>query len=523
LFLSSLVRFTGIPADAIRFLSVVIIAGFGLTLVLPAAQKKMELLFTKFSSIVPQNNKRQGMYGGVLIGLSLGLLWTPCVGPILASVISLAAIGEVGFSAVLITLAYSLGTAIPMFMIMMGGSTALRKVPWLTQNTQKIQMAFGFVMILTAVGIFFNLDRKFQSYILDRFPNYGVGLTQFEDTAEVRDQLDNLNPGENKQFLDQKEETDMNKKTKDLINRKIQSPELIQGGEWLNSEPLSMGDLKGKVVLIDFWTYSCINCQRTLPYLRDWWKKYEDSGLVIIGVHSPEFEFEKDLGNVQEAAKDFALEYPIMQDNDFRTWRAYNNRYWPAKYLIDKDGYIRYYHFGEGEYDETEEAIQLLLEEIGADVKDVEVKNPGYQTYSRTPETYLGYWRIDNFSSNEKLVKDNLTTYTVPSKIPNNGVAYEGNWLVEYQHANPQEGAKLLLNFESKEVFLVMRPKGDSSKVKVLVDGKEQFFGEDVDSGVVTVTSDTLYKIVKLEDPGRHLLELEFLDSETEVYAFTYG
>src|SRR3990167_7742555 len=364
LFLSTIVRFSGISADALRLVSVLVIAGFGASLLIPQFQVLLERLFSKLAGFIPSNQNRTGFGGGLLIGFSVGLLWTPCVGPILASVISLAITGTVTFDAFLITLAYSLGTAIPMFLIMLGGQNALRRVPWLLSNTARIQKLFGVLMILVAIGIYFNVDRRFQTYILNAFPKYGIGLTKFEDNELIRNQLD-------KKAGTEVKKEDMGKPLFDLIEPKgVKAPEIIPGGVWFNSEPLTLEKLRGKVVIIDFWTYSCINCQRTLPYLRDWNKKYKDKGLVIIGVHAPEFEFEKSEKNVADAIKDFKLTYPIVQDNEFETWRAYNNRYWPAKYFIDKEGYIRYSHFGEGAYDESEKVIQELLKETGAEVSN---------------------------------------------------------------------------------------------------------------------------------------------------------
>lgn len=300
------------------------------------------------------------------------------------------------------------------------------------------------------------------------------------------------------------------------------APELIPGGVWFNSDPLTLAQLKGKVVLIDFWTYSCINCQRTLPYLRSWWEKYNNKGLVIIGVHSPEFAFEREEKNVKAAISDFGLKYPIVQDNNFDTWMAYDNHYWPAKYLIDKDGYIRYSHFGEGKYDDTEKVIQELLAEMGTDIA-IPINNPSYQVYSKTPETYLGYGRIENFASPEIISPNKLSLYSSPKTLPDNGVAFEGNWIVMEEYANPQKGAKLFLNFESKEVFLVMRTSASPAKVKVYVDDKLQYFGEDNKNGTATVGSDRLYKLINLPSPGQHILRLEFEDSDVQLFAFTFG
>lgn len=517
LFLSTIVRVSGIPADGLRGFSIVIIAVFGASLLFPNFQKLMEQIFAKLSAIVPRRGQKSGFGGGVLIGLSLGLLWTPCVGPILASVIALAITGNVNIEALLITLAYSIGTAIPMFLIIAGGQNVLRKVPWLLANTVKIQKAFGVLMILTAILIYFNVDRRFQTFILQTFPNYGIGLTKFEDNAVVKKQLGDMGS-------EKINEEDMGKPSFKLSNPKgTIAPELISGGAWFNSEPLTLRGLKGKVVLIDFWTYSCINCQRTLPYLRDWHEKYKDKGLVIIGVHSPEFEFEKSQKNVSQAIVDFKLEYPIVQDNNFATWRAYNNRYWPAKYFIDKEGYIRYSHFGEGEYDQSERVIQELLKETGVEGVSTEVNNPEYKIESRTPEIYLGWGRIEYLASSEMIQRDILASYSKAKNLPRNMFALEGEFNVMQEYSNPKKGARLYLDFEAKEVFLVMRPKSGKSEVSVYLDNQIQFPGEDNINGNISIEADRLYKLIKLPQMGRHELRLEFEDDNTEIFAFTFG
>src|SRR3989344_415775 len=508
LFLSTIVRLSGIPAESLRIFSVVVIALFGISMLIPKFQYWTELLFSRLSQFMPQSQNRTGFGGGILIGLSLGLLWTPCVGPILASVISLAITGSVNLDAVFITLAYAVGTAIPMFFIMIAGQTALRKAPWLLTNASHIQKAFGVLMILTALAIFFNLDRKFQTFILNVFPNYGTGLTKFEDISLINNALQNLSAPEVKK-------EDMGKPTFEMDKSQgTPAPELIPGGQWFNSEPLKLADLKGKVVVIDFWTYSCINCQRTFPYLKSWWEKYKDKGLIIIGVHSPEFEFEKNPKNVAKAIADFGLTYPVVQDNDFSTWRAYKNRFWPAKYFIDKDGNIRYTHFGEGAYDESEKVIQELLAETGSDVSQTQISNPTYENYAKTPELYLGYWRIEALSSPEFIVKDAPALYTSSLTPPANKFGYSGEWDVMEQYSNPKKGSLLFLNFDAKEVFLVMRPKDGKSpgKVKIYLDDKPvsetDAAGVDVKDSVITVTSDTLYKLINLTTPGRNILQL---------------
>lgn len=499
LFLSTVVRISGIPADLLRFLSVTIIAGFGLSLLVPQLQMLAEKLFFRMAGLIPHNTSKKGFWSGILIGMSLSLLWAPCVGPILASVISLAVTGTVNINSFIIMLAFSAGTSIPMFLIMAGGQNLLSRVPWLVKNTPKIQKAFGVVMILTSVGILFNADRRFQTFILANFPDYGVGLTKFENFTPVVKELQEIRNGSTSK------EDILNPMINLLQTKKLHAPEIISGGKWFNltsGGPLTIASLQGKVVLIDFWTYSCINCQRTLPYLKQWWAKYQDKGLLIIGVHSPEFEFEKNPKNVEKAIADFGIKYPVVQDNDFSTWRAYDNNYWPAKYFIDKDGYIRYSHFGEGNYDQNEQVIQQLLAEIGANNIPSGVNNPQYQIYSRTPETYLGSKR----------------------SVPSRNLKLKGEWIVTDEYAVPQRGSSLTYNFESKEVFLVMQPAGDNpAKVKVYVDGKMEYFGEDNKNGITTVDSARLYKLINLSTPGKHELRLEFEDGNAQLFAFTFG
>jgi thiol-disulfide isomerase/thioredoxin len=483
-------------------------------MLIPKVQLWIEIFFSRLSNKLPQSNANPSYWSGVLVGLSLGLLWTPCVGPILASVISLAITGTVTLDAVFITLSYAVGTAIPMFFIMYGGQNIFQKVPWLLKNTANIQKAFGVVMILTSLALLTNLDRKFQTFVIQTFPQYGAGLTKIEDTAAVQNQLEKAS---------QTSSARPRAKSGVLQPKGVRAPALVAGGSWFNTKPLLLDELKGKVVIIDFWTYSCINCQRTIPYLKTWWEKYKDNGLVIIGVHAPEFEFEKSEKNVQKAISDFGITYPVVQDNDFATWKAYDNNYWPAKYIIDAEGFIRYSHFGEGKYDETEKVIQELLEEAGATDVSSEISNPAYTTYARTPETYLGFQRIRNFAANETIAQDKSQNYSLTGELQRNEVAFTGQWQVSSEYAKPEKNGKLLLNFESKEVFLVMRPTNGQSKVRVLVDGKPQYFGDDVQDGLVTVSADTLYKLVKLPKAENHILELQFEDNSIELYAFTFG
>lgn len=517
--LTGIVKATGISGDALRNISIVVILTFGFALLIPQFQLWLEQIAGKFSALAPKQSQNSGFFGGVLLGISLGLLWTPCVGPIIASVITLAATSAVTTSAVFITLAYSAGTGVPMLFITYGGRALLQKVPWLLANTAKIQKIFGVLMIATAVAIFFNVDRKFQAYVIQKFPQYGVGLTKLEDNEAVRKQLEDLQapsaPTPAAVPVPTGEES------------YPQAPELIAGGKWFNSKPLTLSALRGKVVLVDFWTYTCINCIRTLPYLKSWHEKYADNGLVIIGIHTPEFAFEHNPDNVQKAIKDFGLKYPIMQDNDYATWNVYHNRYWPAKYFIDKNGKVRSSHFGEGEYNESEELIQTLLKEAGSKIDAGPVSNKEYSILAKTPETYTGYWRIENFASPEGVQPDKESFYTTQSDLPLNHFALGGMWTISRERALPSADSSLTFHFDAGQVFLVMRSINKlPGKVKISLDGNVISQGEsgsDVKNGILTVIDDRLYSLVKLGNPGAHLLKLEFLDPNLELYAFTFG
>lgn len=504
LFLATIVRSIGLSADVIRSASIVIIFAFGLSLLIPGFQLLVEKLFAKFSGKLPSQTG-SGFMGGVLIGLSLGLLWTPCVGPILASVISLALTGSVNGAVFVITVAYAFGTAIPMFIIITTGRRLFERIPWLLAKSGVIQKAFGVVMLLTALAIAGNIDRKFQTYVLSVFPNYGTNLTQFENNQKVLHEIDGLTAPPMPQEM-------KGKPMNEIMNA---APDFIAGGVWLNSEPLTLAKLQGKVVLVDFWTYTCINCIRTFPYLRDWYEKYNDEGFVIVGVHTPEFEFEKNVKNVSQALNDYNLTFPVMQDNDYKTWNAYKNRYWPAKYLIDKTGRIRYTHFGEGKYEETEMMIQKLLSEDAAPVTK-DLSQFEYSIDTQTPETYLGYTRMQYLVTSQTVGKNIVQTYTAPEEVALNRFAFNGDWMVGNEYAKASPGASLTLRFFSKNVFLVMRP----------TDGKSHFVEVVIDRGskkTVTVDSDRLYTLIELPRSGDHTLNATFVDGNIEVFAFTFG
>jgi thiol-disulfide isomerase/thioredoxin len=281
----------------------------------------------------------------------------------------------------------------------------------------------------------------------------------------------------------------------------------VSGGRWFNSSPLTLDELKGKVVLVDFWTYSCINCLRTLPHLEAWDARYRAKGLVIVGVHTPEFAFEHQASNVSSSIERLGVRYPVMQDNDFATWNAYSNQYWPAEYLIDKTGHVRHAHFGEGEYPKTENLIRRLLGVKSAPMTHVADTTP---TGLMTPESYLGTARID------RIVGDPIHagvpwTYHFPASVPEHNLAYAGRWTLEKERAVAVKNARLRLHFRATKVFLVL---GGHGSVDVLVDGKP--------ARTVRVDGDRLYTLVSSPKEIEALLELRFSPG-VSGYAFTFG
>lgn len=495
----SLARALGLSTEVLRNVAVALLILFGLTTFIPRLQLYLELLTSRFSSI-GQGKTRTGFTGGFIMGITLGLIWTPCVGPILASVLTLAATSQITLQLILITFSYSLGTALPLFFIAYGGKRALSTLPVLKRNAEKIQKIFGVLIIVTALLIYFNLDRKFQSYILDVFPQYGQGLTTFENNERVNTALDRL-------------------KNDEEVTLNVAPNKNFDGAtRWLQSEPLTLDSLKGKVVLVDFWTYTCINCIRTFPYLTSWYEKYKDDGFTIIGVHTPEFEFEKNENNVREALEEYDITYPVVQDNEYKIWNSYKNRYWPAHYLIDKDGKIRYTHFGEGEYEKTEKTIQMLLSEMGKEVdKDLVTIDESGPISRVTPETYLGYDRMERFASKEKIQPDVQTKYSIPSYIEDDFFAFGGNWTIMPEYSESTKGAKIELAFQAKNVFLVMRPKDvqKPGKASVYLDGKLV--------ATITVDKDRLYDILKLNEKTSGRVTIQFDDEHIQVFAFTFG
>jgi thiol-disulfide isomerase/thioredoxin len=315
-------------------------------------------------------------------------------------------------------------------------------------------------------------------------------------------------------------------------------PSLGGATAWLNSPPLSAADLRGKVVLIDFWTYTCINWLRTLPYVRAWAEKYRDHGVVVLGVHSPEFSFEHDLENVRQAARDMRIAYPIAIDNDYAIWRAFDNHYWPALYLVDAQGRIRSHHFGEGMYEQSEMMLQQLLAEAGIGgiaPELVSVEAQGAEVAAdwgslRSPENYVGYERTENFASPGDAVLDQPRVYAAPAHFSLNQWALAGEWTVQREATvlNSANG-RIAYRFHARDLHLVMGPaaRGTSVRFRVFIDGQApgEAFGSDVDEqGNGTVSEQRLYQLIRQPKPiADRQFEIEFLDAGVEAFAFTFG
>lgn len=311
-----------------------------------------------------------------------------------------------------------------------------------------------------------------------------------------------------------------------------QAKEITTPDGFINTEPFSLADYIGeKVILIDFWTYSCINCQRTTPFLNAWWEKYEDDGLLMVGIHTPEFEFEKDYDNVAAAVEEFGIEFPIVLDNDYSTWRAYQNRYWPRKYLIDIDGFIVYDHIGEGAYEKTEKKIQELLSErrdrlgldevVNQDIVDIE---PERALFVQTPEIYFGAAR-NNQIVNHVAYQEGLQLLSFPDDASGDHVYLDGAWSFTSEYVTTTEqGAKILLNYKAKNVFMVASADSDV-RLRVTRNGDElgQEAGSSVEDGIVVVQADQLYKLIEDSSVGEHQLLIEVLDPGLRAFTFTFG
>jgi cytochrome c biogenesis protein CcdA/thiol-disulfide isomerase/thioredoxin len=487
---AALLSALGLPDDLLRNLAIAVVVVVGLSLLWAPLGELLSRPFQRLS------RRHPGDAGGFLLGVSLGLIFTPCAGPVIGAVATVAATRDLGIEAVLITLAYGLGAGLVLLGVAIGAQRGMNLAP-VRAHAPLIRRALGVGVLAVAVLMIYGVDRDLRT----RVPEYTKALQALEESGAARTQLDDLvgTPG-----LAREERLDDYGK----------APEFTAIEEWINSRPLTMAGLRGKVVLLDFWTYSCINCLRTLPHIRAWYDEYRDDGLEIVGVHTPEFAFEREADNVRRAVRDQRIEYPVALDNEYGTWQAFQNRYWPAKYFVDRRGRLRYVHFGEGDYEESERVIRTLLAEdtSGPLVSDeIEDETPSGE---QTPETYLGYQRLDRFVG-DRLVPDQEVEYSIPKLVPLHGVAYGGRWTIQGERIVAGEDARLRLRFHGRNVFLVLGTERDWKTVEVTLDGQPV--------GAVQVTQDDLYTLARIPGEKRdHVLDLAFAPG-TEAYAFTFG
>jgi cytochrome c biogenesis protein CcdA/thiol-disulfide isomerase/thioredoxin len=524
----------GLPDDFLRKLAIFVLIGFGITLMVPRLSDRLEAWVSQYTSRAGvAQTSGEGFWSGIAVGSSLGILYTPCAGPILAGVITVSASRSFDTGRLAVALAYGIGSAAVLYLLMIGGR---RVIAPLAKRGGSLQIATGAVMVVVALAMLGNYDVRFQNAIASDLPSFIVNPTEsLEDSASAKSALADLRGGSGHGVGARvangapETEPEHNGAVEDKLHLPVygRAPEFIGNQDWFNTpgdRPLKLSDLRGHVVLVDFWTYTCINCIRTLPYLTAWDKRYRKDGLVIVGVHTPEFPFERDAGNVEEAIEANGIEYPVVQDNDQTTWNAYENQYWPAEYFIDADGNVRYAHFGEGEYKEKEAVIRDLLAEAGKRVgsDEVNVKAVAPSKTVTTPETYLGAARAERITN--PMLSPGTHDFSAPAQLPVNEFAYHGKWKIALDSATA-EGGSLDLHFGARRVYLVLGSPGQPRKVRVLLDGKPieaGAAGADVHEGVVSVDSQRLYNLVDLPAVGDHVLTLE-PEAGVMGYAFTFG
>lgn len=501
---SFLLTLLNLPQDLLRWVGLVVLVLIGLGLIFDRFQHILEKPF----SWIPQ--KKVGTEnGGLVLGLALGVVYVPCAGPVLAAIAVAGATGQVGPETIVLTLAFALGAAVPLLVFALAGRRVAERVKSFRKNQRKIRIAGGVMMIALAIGLVFNLPQLLQKLV----PDYTSAFQeQVQDNDAVRKALDLGGL--------------VNEQNKDLDKCSNGGPTLESCGtapdikgiqEWFNTpgdQPVDLKDLKGKVVLVDFWAYSCINCQRSVPHLTEWYSKYKESGLEIIGVHSPEYAFEKEVRNVRSGANDLGITYPVAIDNNLSTWTNYRNRYWPAHYLIDSDGTVRHVKFGEGGYQTTEKLIRELLQQADPSVRlpaPVEESDDGPAVGATTPETYLGVTKKVNYGGTEPY-KAGRGVYTVPASQPADSFALSGSWDVGTQSITPAgNGSLIFLDYHAKQVYIVVSGEGSLEVVR----------GGTTTSVAVSGTP-TLYQIVDDAEIREGKLEVR-VPQGIQAYSFTFG
>jgi len=474
----------------------------------------------------------------LLLGVATGLLWAPCAGPVLGLVLTGAALSGPNAHTTLLLFAYAAGAATSLAVAILAGGRVFAAMKKSLGAGEWIRRALGVAVLAGVATILFGWD----SSVLTRLSLSGTN--RLEQSLITRLQPQNASTGRNATMVISASTASaiaalMNEQPAGELPVEGQLPSLVGATSWLNSPALTPAMLRGKVVLVDFWTYSCINCLRSLPYVKAWYDKYKDHGLVIIGVHAPEFAFEKDLGNVRRAVADLGVTYPVALDNNYAIWQGFNNQYWPAHYFIDSSGRIRGHHFGEGDYAESEQLIRRLLGDAGyanlpaagaQSAHATGVQAPGDAQHIRSPETYLGYDRAERFASPGGALHERSHDYLAPASLTLNQWALAGDWSVGAEKAVLGRAAgKIVYRFYARDLHLVLGAgtAGKPVRFRVQLDGADPgaSHGADTDdAGRGVVKEQRLYQLIRQSgEVGEHLFSIEFLDPDVQAYSFTFG
>ncbi len=562
--------------EAGRWIAIALVGVFGLTLLLPRLAdhltRPLVALGNRLSGVASSADARGKAGGGIgaslLLGVATGLLWAPCAGPILGLVLTGAALRGASVGTTLLLAAYAAGAATSLAAALLIGGRLFKAMKRSLGAGEWIRRGLGAAMLAGVVAIALGLDTGvltqvstlatggLEQSLVDRFAPHKAPARADGDAGgpAMMASGDAMRAAADGPAMSGGGAAMMSAATAaarhDAATLRVSAPALPVEGEapslagateWLNSPPLTNASLRGKVVLVDFWTYSCINCLRTLPYVKAWARKYEKDGLVVIGVHAPEFAFERNLDNVKKATRDLGVTYPVAVDNGYSIWRAFDNEYWPAHYFIDARGRVRYHHFGEGNYAESERAIQQLLVEAGhPDAAQVPlgIDGPaaaGAQAAAdnadmRSPETYVGYARAEHFSSPGGEPHDSPHDYTAPAQPGLDDWGLAGLWNVGNEQATlAKPGGRIVYRFHARDLHLVLGPgrNGAPVRFRVTIDGTAPgaSHGADVDAdGVGTVTGQRLYQLIRQSGPiADHTFAIEFLDPGVQAFAFTFG
>ena len=492
---------------------IVVILGLSLLFPLLWARASAKLgIENSSNNLLGRAAKKSGLFGYILTGAALGPVFSAC-SPIYALILATVLPVNLALGLIYMTL-YAAGLSLALLTIALTGRRLTKHLNWVATPNGWFRRVLAILLIVVGIAVITGFDKKVQTWVLEKIP---FNSTRIEEKLLPKNNASSTDRG-------------IEQRTVFNVKKPYPAPEIRGIDSWINSNPQTIAELKGKVVLIDFWTYSCINCIRTQPYLNKWYDKYRDEGLVILGLHAPEFGFEKVPKNVQAAVRIAKIQYPVALDNNFATWNAYNNQFWPAKYLIDKDGQVRFTHFGEGNYAETESAIQALLRENGVNITQKVTSDSAQVTQigALTPETYLNYTRGERFANSDQFRADTSANYLLSDGLKPDEWSLGGNWKIGRESSlSTGENAELRIRFSGREAYLVMAgPTG--TRVGISIDGKPlsptNFGGIDVGAdGTVTLGGARLYKLVASDMflSGKQLT-LKF-PSGINVNAFTFG